>query len=255
MKIVVIGGTGLIGSQVVARLTGEGHEAVAASPGTGVNAVTGEGLDAVLAGAEVVVDVSNSPSFAAADVLAFFETGGRNLLAAEVRAGVQHHVALSIVGADRAPESGYLRAKLVQEQLIEAGAVPFTIVRATQFFEFLRAIADGATEGDTVTLPTATLQPVAAAEVARFVADTATAPPVKGTVEIAGPEAIALDELVRAVLSADGDPRTVVGDPHGRYFGAELEDGTLTPAGEVQLGAVSFAEWLAADQRGDRTQG
>jgi uncharacterized protein YbjT (DUF2867 family) len=245
MKIVVIGGTGLIGSKVVTHLHDEGHEAVSASPANGVDAVTGEGLDAALTGAQVVVDVSNSPSFADDDVLAFFQTGGRNLLAAEQRAGVQHHVALSIVGADRAPDSGYLRAKIVQERLIEGSDVPFTIIRATQFFEFLRAIADGATEGDTVTLPTATLQPVAAADVARFVADTATAAPVNGTVEIAGPEAIGLDELVRTVLTADRDPRAVVGDPHGRYFGTELDDGTLTPAGEVHVGAISFAAWLA----------
>jgi uncharacterized protein YbjT (DUF2867 family) len=249
MKIVVIGGTGLIGSTVVKDLQERGHEAVAASPNTGVNTITGEGLAGALAGAQVVVDVANSPSFADADVLEFFQTSGANLLAAEAAAGVGHHVALTIVGAERAPDSGYLRAKIAQERLIEAGPVPYTIVRATQFFEFLRAIADSATDGGTVTLPTGPLQPIAAAEVAHAVAEAALADPIKGIVEVGGPEAIGLDVLVREVLRADGDPRTVVGDAHARYFGTELDESTLTPAAGARLGATTFAQWLAANRR------
>ncbi|MFN2538688.1 MAG: SDR family oxidoreductase [Mycobacteriales bacterium] len=245
MKIVVIGGTGLIGSKVVANLRERGHEAVAAAPNTGVNTITGEGLDAALAGAQVVVDVANSPSFEDAAVLEFFQTAGRNLLKAEVNAGVGHHVALTIVGADRVPDSGYMRAKVAQEQLIEEAGQPYTIVRSTQFFEFLRAAADAATDGDTVLVPTANLQPIAAEDVAAAVTDVAVSDPVNGVIEIAGPAAISFAELIRAVLAADNDPRTVVGDPHARYFGTELTDASITPGPDARLGATSLADWLA----------
>src|SRR3954464_9465548 len=219
MKIVIIGGTGLIGSQVVKNLRARGHEAVPASPDTGVNTITGEGLDAALAGAHVVVDLANSPSFEDAAVLEFFQTSGRNLLKAEVNAGVGHHVALTIVGADRVADSGYMRAKVAQEELIESAGQPYTIVRSTQFFEFLRAIADSATNGDTVTVPTANLQPIAAKDVAAAVTGFALADPINGTVEIAGPAPISFVDLIRDVLRADHDPRTVVVDEHARYFG------------------------------------
>lgn len=245
MKIVVIGGTGLIGSQVVQNLQGRGHEAVAASPNTGVNTITGEGLDAALAGAQVVVDLANSPSFADADVLEFFQTSGRNLLNAEVNAGVGHHVALTIVGADRVPDSGYMRAKVAQEQLIQAASVPYTIVRSTQFFEFLRAIADSATDGDTVTVPTANLQPIAASDVAAAVTEAAVSAPINGVTEIGGPAAISFATLVRDVLAADHDPRTVVGGEHALYFGTELTDTSITPGPDAHLGATTFADWLA----------
>jgi len=245
MKIVVIGGTGLIGTKVAARLRAAGHEVVAAAPSTGVNTITGEGLDAALDGAQVVVDVANSPSFEDAAVLEFFRTAGTNLLAAEQRAGVGHHVALSIVGTDRAPDSGYLRAKVAQEQLIHKAGVPFTIVRATQFYEFLRGIADSATDGDTVRATPATLQPVAAQEVADFVADAALEQPGNATIELAGPAAVGLDELLRTVLEADHDPRTVVSDPKARYFGAELDDAMLTPGPDAHLATTTLAEWLA----------
>lgn len=247
MKIVVIGGTGLIGSKVVQNLRARGHEAVAASPNTGVNTITGEGLDAALAGAEVVVDLANSPSFEDAAVLEFFQTSGRNLLRAEVDAGVGHHVALTIVGADRVPESGYMRAKLAQEELIEAAGQPYTIVRSTQFFEFLRAIADSATEGDTVRVPTAKLQPIAAEDVASAVTDVAVSDPANGVIEIAGPAAVSFADLVRDVLTADNDPRTVVGDEHARYFGTELTDASITAGPDAHLGGTSFAEWLAVN--------
>lgn len=247
MKIVVIGGTGLIGSKVVQSLRARGHEAVAASPNTGVNTITGEGLDAALAGAEVVVDLANSPSFEDAAVLEFFQTSGRNLLRAEVDAGVGHHAALTIVGADRVPESGYMRAKLAQEELIEAAGQPYTIVRSTQFFEFLRAIADSATEGDTVRVPTAKLQPIAAEDVASAVTDVAVSDPATGVIEIAGPAAVSFADLVRDVLTADNDPRTVVGDEHARYFGTELTDASITAGPDAHLGGISFAEWLAVN--------
>ena len=249
MKIVVIGGTGLIGSKVVQNLRAAGHQAVAASPGTGVNTITGEGLNAVLFGAQVVVDVANSPSFEDAAVLEFFQTSGRNLLEAEVNAGVGHHVALTIVGADRVPDSGYMRAKLAQEQLIEAAGQPYTIVRATQFFEFLRAIADSATNGDTVLVPTANLQPIAATDVAAAVSDAAVSDPINGVLEIAGPAAISFPDLMRDVLTADQDPRTVVGDKHARYFGTELTDDSITAGPGARLGTTSFAQWLAAHQK------
>ncbi|MDT0347445.1 SDR family oxidoreductase [Streptomyces litchfieldiae] len=247
MKIVVIGGTGLIGSRVVQNLRQHGHEAVAASPHTGVNTFTGEGLEAALAGAHVVVDLANAPSFEDAAVLEFFQTAGRNLLKAEVDAGVGHHVALTIVGADRVPDSGYMRAKVAQENLIQAAGQPYTVVRSTQFFEFLRAIADSATEGGVVRVPTANLQPIAAVDVAAAVTDVAVSDPVNGIIEIAGPETIAFPELMRAVLAADKDPRTVVGDERARYFGTELTDSSITPGPEAHLGRTTVAEWLAAN--------
>ena len=247
MKVVVIGGTGLIGRQVVADLTGRGHDAVAAAPSTGVDTVTGDGLAAALEGAEVVVDVANSPSFAPADVLAFFETAGRNIAKAESAAGVGHHVALTIVGAERVPDSGYMRAKLAQERVVEQSGVPYTIVRATQFYEFLRAIADSATEDGVVRIPSATIQPMAAADVALAVTDAALAPPVNATVEIAGPERIPFPDLLREVLAADGDPRRVVGDEHARYFGTELDDHSITAAPGARVGTRRFRDWLATN--------
>jgi uncharacterized protein YbjT (DUF2867 family) len=249
MKIVVIGGTGLIGSKVVRNLSARGHEAVPASPNTGVNTISGEGLDAALAGAQVVVDLANSPSFEDAAVLEFFRTSGGNVLKAEVNAGVGHHVALTIVGAERVPDSGYMRAKIAQEELIEAAGQPYTIVRSTQFFEFLRATADAATDGDTVRVPTADLQPIAAEDVAAAVTDVAMADPVNGIIEIAGPERIKFPDLIRAVLTADNDPRTVVGDQHARYFGTELTDASITAGTDAHLGATTFAAWLAVNRK------
>jgi uncharacterized protein YbjT (DUF2867 family) len=249
MKIVIIGGTGLIGSQVVQNLRARGHEAVPASPNTGVNTITGEGLDAALAGAQVVVDVANSPSFEDAAVLEFFRTSGRNLLKAEVDAGVGHHVALTIVGADRVPDSGYMRAKLAQEDLIKRAGQPYTIVRSTQFFEFMRATADSATDGDTVHVPSANLQPIAATDVAAAVTEVAVSDPVNGVIEIAGPEKIKFPELIRGVLAADNDPRKVVGEEHARYFGTELTDTSLTAGPDARLGKTSFAEWLAHNHK------
>ncbi|MFI2703540.1 SDR family oxidoreductase [Cellulosimicrobium composti] len=247
MKVVVIGGTGLIGSQVVSRLREQGHEAVPAAPNTGVNTLTGEGLAEALAGADVVVDVSNSPSFADADVLSFFTTSTTNVLAAEQAAGVGHHVALSIVGADRAPSSGYLRAKVAQEGLIKASPVPWTIVRATQFFEFLAAIADSATQDGVVTLSTGAIQPMAAQDVAAEVADVAMAPARNATVEIAGPERFHLDELVRGALAAAGDPRTVVSDPAATYFGTPLDETTIVPVGDdAILAPTTLSAWKEA---------
>lgn len=248
MKIVVIGGTGLIGSKVVRNLRARGHEAVPAAPNTGVNTLTGEGLEAVLCGAQVVVDVANSPSFDDAAVLEFFETSGRNLLKAETSADVGHHVALSIVGADRLPDSGYLRAKVAQEKLIEASGVPYTIVRSTQFFEFLHGIGDSATAGDMVRLPFARIQPIAAQDAADAVSDVALSDPVNAIIEIAGPAPISLAELVGDVLAADDDPREVIGDVHARYFGTELTDASLTPGPAAHLGATTFAAWLAGNR-------
>jgi len=243
MKIVVIGGTGLIGSKVVRHLDELGHEAVAASPNTGVNTITGEGLDAVMAGASVVVDVSNSPSFEDAAVLEFFQTSTRNLLAAEGAAGVGHHVALSIVGTDRLPESGYLRAKVAQEGLIESSPIPFSIVRATQFFEFARAMADSATDGGTVRLPVAFFQPMASDDVAESVTRVAVGKPLNGKVEIGGPEPVRMDEFIRDALAAWNDPREVVGDPHARYFGTELDERSLVPGEGAMLGHIRYSEW------------
>ncbi|ROO88191.1 uncharacterized protein YbjT (DUF2867 family) [Actinocorallia herbida] len=245
MKIVVIGGSGLIGRQVVARLAEQGHEAVAASPSSGVNAVTGEGVAAALRGADVVVDVANSPSFEPADVLAFFTASTGNLLAAEAEAGVGHHVALSIVGTSRLPDNGYFRGKRAQEKLIEASGIPYTIVQATQFFEFLGGIADTAAQGGaTVPVPPVAFQPMAAADVAEAVARAATAPPRDGFVEVAGPDRLRFDEVVRAALRAKGDSREVVADPDAEYFGSTLEAGSLVPDGPADLGRTSFADWL-----------
>ena len=244
MRIVVIGGTGLIGSRVVARLGELGHDSVPASPSSGVNTLTGEGLAQVLEGAAVVVDVSNSPSFEVAAVLNFFQTSTTNLLAAEAAAGVGHHVALSVVGTDRLADSGYFRAKMVQERLIEQSPIPYSIVHATQFFEFLEAMADGATDGDTVRLAPVLVQPIAADDVARAVASVSVAPPVNGIVEVAGPEQFRLDDVVRRKLSVRGDPRTVVPNANARYFGAALGERTLLPGNDAALGEVRFVEWL-----------
>ncbi|MEV0717610.1 SDR family oxidoreductase [Asanoa sp. NPDC050611] len=246
MKIVVFGGTGLIGSQVV-RLLGEaGHEAVAQSPSTGVNTVTGAGLADALAGADVVVDVTNSPSFAPDDVMEFFQKSTGNLLAAERAAGVRHHVALSVVGAERSPQSTYLPAKVAQEKLIAASGVPYTVVKATQFFEFLGAIADSATDGDTVHIAPVAFQPIASADVARAVADAAVAAPVNGTVETAGPDRMRFDEAIRDALAAKGDPRKVVADPAATYFGQVQTDETIVPIGDYRPGAIHLADWRAA---------
>jgi uncharacterized protein YbjT (DUF2867 family) len=245
MKIVVIGGTGLIGSKVVSTLRQKGHEVITASPNTGVNIITGEGLSQALTGAQVVIDVANSPSFADEAVMSFFKTAGRNISAAEQAAGVRHHIALSVVGSDRLPDSGYLRAKLAQEELIKASGIPYTIVRSTQFFEFLGGIAQSATDGQTIRLSPAHLQPVASDDVAALVSRVATTAPVNGVIELAGPERIGLDDLVRRYLAAKGDTRKVVTDIHARYFGAELNDKSLTPGANPQIGSTSFDAWLA----------
>jgi uncharacterized protein YbjT (DUF2867 family) len=249
MRVVVIGGTGLIGSKVVQRLTEQGHQVLAAAPSTGVDTITGNGLAEALAGANVVVDLANSPSFADDAVLEFFQTAGANLHAAEVTAGVGHHVALTIVGADRLPDSGYLRAKVAQEQVLESGEVPYTIIRATQFFEFLRPIADSVTEAGTVRATTAKFQPIAAQDVADIVAEVAVAQPANGIVEIAGPAAIGLDTLLRDVLADDGDDRVVVGDPQAQYFGTELDDSSLTPGPSARLAPTTFADWLSHNHK------
>ena len=245
MKLVIIGGTGLIGSKAVARLRGDGHQAVPASPDTGVNTLTGEGLAQVLDGAAVVIDVSNSPSFEDAAVLKFFETATGNLLAAEAAAGVGHHVALSIVGSDRLPESGYMRAKVAQEKLIRNSSIPYSIVRATQFFEFFRRIADEATDGTTVRIPSVLFQPIAATDVANAVAGVAVGAPLNGILEVAGPQQFRFDEFIRLGLRARHDPREVVGEPHARYFGAELGERALVPEGNARLGEIRFEDWLA----------
>jgi uncharacterized protein YbjT (DUF2867 family) len=245
MKIVVIGGSGLIGKKLVPILRERGHEAVPASPSSGVNALTGEGLAGALAGTNVVVDVANSSSFADAAVLEFFETSTRNLLAAERDAGVRHHVALSVVGADRLPDSGYMRAKVAQERLIEAGGVPYTIVRATQFFEFLGAIAGPPANGGTVHLPAAPMQPLAADDVAAALAEVAVGAPVNGIVELAGPESLPVAEFVRRYLAASGDTRTVLADPQARYFGAVLDDHGLNPGANPRVGPTRFETWMA----------
>lgn len=246
MKIVVIGGTGLIGTKVVGKLHDRGHEAVPAAPSTGVDTLTGEGLAAVLDGAQVVVDVSNSPSFEASAVLDFFTTSTRHLLAAEESAGVAHHVALSIVGIDHLPDNGYFRAKAAQEQqLIERGPIPYSIVRATQFFEFVKGIADTAAEGDVVRAPPVLFQPVAADDVAEAVAAAAVGTSLTGVTEWAGPQQFRFDELIREALQAWQDPRTVVTDPHARYFGSELRERSLVPEdGRARLAATGFGDWL-----------
>jgi uncharacterized protein YbjT (DUF2867 family) len=244
MKIVVIGGTGLIGSKLVKDLGEHGHEAVAAAPSSGVNSITGEGLAGALKGASVVVDVTNSPSWEDAAVLKFFETSTRNLLASGAAAGVGHYVALSVVGTERLLESGFFRAKLAQENLIKASSLPYTIVRATQFFEFVAKIADYSTEGNQVRLPPALIQPMAADDVASALGKIATNSPVKGTVEIGGPEQFHLDELARRALAALRDPREVISDPHGRYYGIQVSERSLVPDEGAQLGATRFEDWL-----------
>lgn len=242
MKFVIIGGSGLIGKKLATLLRQRGHEVVAASPSTGVNSLTGEGLAEALAGANVVVDVTNSPSWEDAAVLEFFVTSTRNLLAAEKAAGVGHHLALSVVGADRLPDSGYMRAKVAQERLIEAGGVPYTIVRATQFFEFLGGIAGSGT--DPIHLPTAPMQPLAADDVAAGLADAAVGPPINATIELAGPESLPIAEFVGRFLAASGDKRSVVADPQARYFGATLDARGLNPDGSPRVGPTRFETWI-----------
>jgi uncharacterized protein YbjT (DUF2867 family) len=244
MKIVVIGGTGLIGSKTVAILRQGGHEVVAASPNSGVNTITGEGLAEALAGAQVVIDLANSPSFEDKAVLEFFETSGRNLLAAEATAGVRHHVALSIVGIDRSPEIGYFRAKVAQEKLIEAAGIPYTIIRSTQFLEFLGGIAASGADGNLVRISPGLFQPIAADDVAAAVAEVALAAPQNGIVEIAGPERAPFNEIVARYLKGTGDPRQVVADPEARYFGGPVGERSLVPLGEARLGRIGFDEWL-----------
>jgi uncharacterized protein YbjT (DUF2867 family) len=246
MKIVVIGGHGRIGSKVVENLGEHGHDAVAADLGTGVNTITGAGLDVALSGADVVVDVSNSPSFDDGPVMEFFRTSTGNILAAEAKARVGHHVALSVVGADRLPDSGYLRAKVVQEQLIADSPIPYSIVRATQFYEFVNSIAAAATEGDVVRLPAARIQPMAAEEVAGAVSRAAMAAPVDGIVEIGGPESFWFEDLIRRGLSAVGDTREIVVDPSAEYFGTTLSENSLLTGEGAQLGGIRFEDWLGA---------
>ncbi|MGA8409867.1 MAG: SDR family oxidoreductase [Candidatus Acidiferrales bacterium] len=244
MKIVVIGGTGLIGSKLVPKLRERGHEALAASPNSGVNTLTGEGLAQALKGATVVVDVSNAPSWEDSAVMNFFETSTRNLLAQEAAAGVRHHVALSVVGSERMLASGYFRAKIAQENLIKAGPIAYSIVRATQFFEFVKGIADFSTDGNTVRLPSVLIQPMAADDVAIAVARAAVGPPRGGTAEVGGPEQFRLDELIRRALAAWKDPREVVADPRARYYGIEVQERTLVPGNDAQLAATRFETWL-----------
>ena len=248
MKIVVIGGTGLIGSKTVAILRQRSHEVVAASPNTGVDTITGQGLKEAMAGTQVVIDLANSPSFEDRAVLKFFETSGRNLLAAEAAAGVRHHVALSIVGDDRAPDIGYFRAKVAQEKLIETSGIPYTIIRSTQFLEFLRAIADSSADGNMVRVSPGLFQPIAADDVATIVADVALAAPRNGIVEIAGPERAPFNEFVARYLKAVGDPRKVVSDPEARYYGGRVEERSLVPLGGARLGRTGFDEWLRRSQ-------
>jgi uncharacterized protein YbjT (DUF2867 family) len=245
MKIVVIGGTGLIGSKVVEKLKLRGHEAIAAAPNTGVNTITGEGLTEAMAGAEVVVDVSNSPSFEEQASMDFFRTAGRNLTAAELGAGVRHHVALSVVGTDQLQDSGYFRAKLAQERQIKASPIPYTLVHATQFFEFLRQIAQFSTVDGAVRLPAVQFQPIAADDVASALVEVALAKPANDTIEIAGPESYTLDEPVRRVLAHDDDPRAVIVDPAAPYFGVRVSDTTLVPGAGVRLGSTGLDWWIA----------
>jgi uncharacterized protein YbjT (DUF2867 family) len=249
MKIVVIGGSGRVGSNVVHRLGAHGHDPVAASPSTGVDTITGEGLADVMAGADVVVDVSNAPVWDDDAVREFFTTSTRNLLAAERDAGVGHHVAVSIVGADRLPDSGYLRAKVAQEAEIEAGTIPYTILRATQFLEFLPQIVEAGAEGDSVRLSTGLMQLVGADDVAATVAELATAAPAGGRVELGGPEALGIDAWARRLFAATGDARTVIGDPHARYFGTELHGGELTPGDGARIGTIDFETWFSTHRQ------
>jgi uncharacterized protein YbjT (DUF2867 family) len=250
MRIVVIGGTGLIGSKLVAKLAGHGHQAVPASPNTGVDTLTGEGLADAVAGADVVVDVSNSPSFEDAAVLEFFETSTRNILDAEEAAGVGRHVALSVVGTERLAESGYIRAKIAQEKLIQGSSIPYSIVHATQFFEFATRIADEATDGDTVRVPPVLIQPMAADDVAAAVCEVALAAPLNGTIEIGGPESLLFEDFVREGLRAAGDRRNVVADPRAQYFGARLSERTLVPGEGARLSATRYDDWLSQRAQG-----
>jgi len=247
MKIVVIGGTGLIGSKTVAILRQGGHEVIAASPQSGINTISGEGVKEAVAGAQVVIDLANSPSFEDKAVLEFFQTSGRNLLAAEAAAGVRHHVALSIVGTDRS-DNGYFRAKVAQENLIRNSSIPYTIIRSTQFLEFLRGIADSSADGNKVRISPGLFQPIAANDVATIVAEVALAPPRGGVVEIAGPERVPFNEIVARYLKAVGDPREVVRDPEARYFGGRVEELSLVPLGEARLGRIGLDEWLRRSQ-------
>ena len=244
MKILVVGGTGLIGSKVVQKLNQRGHDAVPAAPNTGVNTLTGEGLDRAIAGAEVIVDVSNSPSFEERAATDFFETSGRNIAAAEEKAGVRHHIALSVVGTDRLQDSGYFRAKLAQERLIKASPIPFTLIHATQFFEFIRTIAQLSTDGDTVRLPPVQFQPMAADDVASAIVEAALAAPVNGMVEIGGPDTFTLDAAVRKVLDHDRDPRKVIADPAAPYYGVQVSDRTLVPDAKARLGSTTLDWWI-----------
>ena len=244
MKVIVIGGSGLIGKKLVNNLRNKGHEVMAASPNSGVNSVTGEGLAQSLARANVVVDVTNAPSWEDTAVKEFFDKSTRNLLTAEAAAGVKHHIALSVVGADRMPDSGYMRAKVNQERLIMAGGIPYTIVRATQFFEFLGGIADSGADGDTVRLPTAPMQPLAADDVAAALADVATGAPLNATVEVAGPEAMSIAEFVGRFLAASGDGRTVIADPQALYYGAKMGSRGIAPGANPRLGPTRFEEWF-----------
>jgi len=254
MKIVVIGGSGLIGTKVVTNLRQHGHDVVAASPSSGVNTVTGEGLAQALAGAQVVVDVANAPSWEDNAVLAFFETSGRNLLAAEAAAGVGHHVVLSVVGTERLLASGYFRAKIAQEKLVKASPIPYTIVRATQFFEFVGGIVQSATEGQTVRLPPALMQPIAGDDVAAVVADVALAKALNSTFELAGPEPIRQDDLVRRFLKATGDARTVTTDPKALYYGITVNDQSLSPGENPRIGPTRFEDWLRRSMLKDKSR-
>jgi uncharacterized protein YbjT (DUF2867 family) len=249
MKIVVIGGTGLIGSKTVERLRKKGHDVVAASPNSGVNTVTGEGLADALVGAQVVIDLANSPSFEEKAALGFFEAAGRNLFAAEKTAGVRHHVALSVVGTDRLQGMGYFRAKLRQEEHIKNSGIPYTIVHATQFFEFVTAIAQSGTEGTSVRVPTGAFQPIAADNVADVMADVAVAGPLNGTVEIAGPDRGPMSEFVARFLKSTNDPRTIIADPLARYFEVKIDDRTLVPDAGARLGAIRFEDWLKSARK------
>jgi uncharacterized protein YbjT (DUF2867 family) len=248
MKIIVIGGTGLIGSKLVKQLKEKGHDAVAAAPNTGVNTITGEGLQEALTGAQVVVDLANAPVWEDKAVLEFFETSGRNLLAAEKAAGVKHHLALSIVGSDRNPDSGYLRAKVAQEKLIKASGIPYTILRSTQFFEFVGGIVKSGAEGDVVRLSPALFQPIASDDVVANLAELTLGSPLNGTVEVAGPEALPMDKFARKFMAASGDQRKVIADVHWRYFGTELDDRSLTPGDHPRLGTIRFDDWLRRSQ-------
>lgn len=244
MKIIVIGGSGLIGKKLVEILRAKGHEVLAASPNSGVNSVTGEGLADAVAGANVVIDVTNAPSWADADVMEFFDKSTRNLLAAEKKAGVRHHIALSVVGAERMPDSGYMRAKVNQERLIRNGGVEYTLVRATQFFEFLKGIAGSGGDGDTLRLPTAPMQPMAAEDVSAALAEVAIGPPANGTIELAGPESLSIAGFVERFLAAAGDKRRVIADPNARYFGAALDARGLNPEKSPRIGPTRFETWF-----------